>query len=141
MAAQAALFRASQHRLAVRYWEVEVLKVISKLAEDIIQLGPTIEDKLITPEVLIIISEVAILASAHTTAHLGPSARPVSTLLVTEEAVIMVALAVAIIISTILTTSIPFRVSNRILRQLIIKIIQMLDIQLCTVQIISTSST
>lgn len=130
MAAQAPLFHESQPLLVVRYLEVEVLKVISKQVDQIIiQLDLTIEDKPITPEVVIITSGEAILDLAPTMAHWVLSVRPVSTLPVTEEAVIMVALEVAIIISTILTTSTHFRVSNRIMVHQIIRIIQMRAIQ------------
>jgi len=60
-------------------------------------------------------------------------------LLVTEEAVIMADPAVVIKISTILTTSIHFRETNRIQLHQAIKIIQVQGIQLFTDLIISIS--
>jgi hypothetical protein len=143
VATKAAPLSASQRRSDARYLEAEALKVNSNQVEEIsiIQSDLTIEVKRITLEEAIITREEGILDLAHTTVHSGHSAQRVSTLLVTEEAAIMAAQVVVIIISTILTTSIHFRVSNRTQHHQTIKIIQMPDIQLFMDQIISISLT
>lgn len=132
-------FLASQHLWVARYLEVEDLKEISNQLEEItiIQSDLTIEVKHIT----LVTKEEGILDLALTMVHSERSAQQISTLLVTEEAAIMAAQVVDIIISTILTTSIHFRVSNRTQYHQPIKIIQVLDIQLSMDQIISISLT
>jgi len=132
-------FLASQHLWDARYLEVEDLKEISNQLEEItiIQSDLTIEVKHIT----LVTKEEGILDLALTMVHSERSAQQISTLLVTEEAAIMAAQVVDIIISTILTTSIHFRVSNRTQYHQPIKIIQVLDIQLSMDQIISISLT
>ena len=136
-------FLASRHLLAVRYLEVGALKVISNQVEEIniIQLVLNIEVRLITLEVAIITREEGILDLGNIMHHSGHPAQQASTLLVIEEAAIMAAPVVVIIISTILTTSIHFRVSNRTQLHQTIKIVPVLVIQLFMDLIISISLT